>query len=165
MTLRDLQAAAGATFTNTEVAQTFPDDRAALAAATETPGGVALYDRSHWGRLRLGGDDRLRFLHNQTTNDIQRLQADECCETTFVTSTARTIDLATVIFTDEAAIAIVSPERRAALLPLLDRYIFPMDRVELSDVTDETVCFSAIGTGGTALCARQIGRASRRERV
>jgi len=154
MTLRDLQAAAGATFANTDIPQTFPDDRAALAAASRDPDGVALYDRSHWGRLQLTGEDRQRFLHNQTTNDLQRRSAGECCETTFVNSTARTIDLATAICTSGATIAIVSPERRAVLLPMLDRYIFPMDRVELTDITDATVCFSAIGAGGAALCDR-----------
>ena len=36
-------------------------DAAAIEAATE---GVAVCDRSHWGRIRVSDDDRLRFLHN-----------------------------------------------------------------------------------------------------
>jgi len=131
-----------------------PDASTLLTRATTDSTGALLYDRSAWGRLCLTGEDRLRFLHNQTTNNLQSRKAGECCETTFVTSTARTIDLATAILTDTELIAIVSPERRAALLPLLDRYIFPMDRVAVADITDETLCFSAIGVGCMALCER-----------
>ncbi len=125
-----------------------------LTLATNPTTGVMLYDRSHWGRIRLTGEDRVRFLHNQTSNNLQNRKPGECCDTTFITSTARTIDLATTILTDTELIAIVSPERRAELLPLLDRYIFPMDRVTLADITDETLCFSAIGAGSAALCDR-----------
>jgi tRNA-modifying protein YgfZ len=129
-------------------------DASPLLALSSHPDGVMLYDRSHWGRIRLTGADRVRFLHNQTSNKLQGRQSGECCDTTFITSTARTIDLATAILDDAELIAIVSPERRAELLPLLDRYIFPMDRVTLADITDDTLCFSAIGAGSEALCNR-----------
>ena len=46
-----------------------------------------LFDSSHWGRLEISGADRLRFLHNQTTNTFQLRQPGEGCETLFVTST------------------------------------------------------------------------------
>ena len=42
---------------------------------------TALVDRSHWGRLRLSGDDRLAFLHGQTTGDIAALQPGSGCDT------------------------------------------------------------------------------------
>lgn len=127
-------------------------DASHLLTLSANPNGVMLYDRSHWGRIRLTGEDRVRFLHNQSSNKLQGRQAGECCDTTFITSTARTIDLATAILDDTELIAIVSPERRAELIPLLDRYIFPMDRVTLADITEDTVCLSAIGAGGEALC-------------
>ncbi len=43
-------------------------DAAAIQAARE---GVAICDRSLWGRIRVSDDDRIRFLHNQSTNDFQ----------------------------------------------------------------------------------------------
>jgi glycine cleavage system aminomethyltransferase T len=43
--------------------------------------GVALTDRSHWGRLRLAGADRLRFLHAQSTQAIEGLQAGTGAQT------------------------------------------------------------------------------------
>lgn len=38
-------------------------------------------DRSHWGRLRLGGEGRLAFLHGQSTADIAALQPGSGCDT------------------------------------------------------------------------------------
>lgn len=131
-------------------------DRIALQAAQTD---AILYDRSHWGRLRVRGDDRLRFLHNQSTNDCQRLKPGQSCDTVFVTSTARTIDLATAYATEEAVLLLVSPNRRQTLFDWLDRYIFPMDKVEVEDVTETTGCLSLIGEGSPAILA-QLGIAA-----
>ncbi|MFM6280115.1 MAG: folate-binding protein, partial [Dolichospermum sp.] len=56
---------------------------------------AVISDRSHWGRIRVSGDDRIRFLHNQSTNNFQVLKPGQGCDTVMVTSTARTIDLVT----------------------------------------------------------------------
>ncbi|MGI8503348.1 MAG: folate-binding protein, partial [Hassallia sp.] len=47
------------------------NDAAAIQAAQDS---VAVCDRSHWGIIRVSDDDRIRFLHNQTTNDFQSLK-------------------------------------------------------------------------------------------
>ena len=57
--------------------------------------GAVLMDRSHWGRLRVGGGDRVAFMHNQSTADFTRLAPGSGTDTVFVTATARTLDLAT----------------------------------------------------------------------
>jgi len=140
-----MQISAGAVFSSSVsegVAVSFGNDAEAILAAKE---GVVICDRSHWGRLEISGQDRVRFLHNQSTNNFNILQPGEGCETVFVTSTARTIDLATAILTEDKIILIVSPNRRQKLLELLDRYIFPMDKVELKDLTNSTATFSLIG--------------------
>jgi len=150
--LHDIQAAAGATFTELATTETVPitfgNDAAAIAATKQ---GVALCDRTHWGRIQISGSDRLRFLHNQSTNNFNILKPGQGCDTVFVTSTARTIDLATAYATEDAVILLVSANRRHQLLELLDRYIFPMDRVELTDLTDTTVAFSLLGPESTQL--------------
>lgn len=144
--LHDIQASAGAIFgeltTGETVAVTFGNDPAAIAATKES---VALCDRTYWGRIQISDSDRLRFLHNQTTNNFNILKPGQGCDTVFVTFTARTIDLATAYATEDAVLLLVSPNRRRQLLELLDRYIFPMDRVELTDLTDTTVSFSLLG--------------------
>lgn len=150
--LHDIQAAAGATFaeltTKEIVPVSFGNDAEAIAATKQ---GAALYDRTHWGRIQISDSDRLRFLHNQSTNNFNILKPGQGCDTVFVTSTARTIDLATAYATEDAVLLLVSANRRRQLLELLDRYIFPMDRVELTDLTDTTVAFSFLGPESTQL--------------
>ncbi|BAT55425.1 Glycine cleavage T protein [Nostoc sp. NIES-3756] len=123
-------------------------DAVAIQAATA---GVAVCDRSLWGRIRVGDDERLRFLHNQSTNDFQKLKPGQGCDTVMVTSTARTIDLVSGYVLDDAVLLLVSPNRREFLLQWLDRYIFFADKVQLTDITDETASFSIIGPGSDAV--------------
>ncbi|MCU0536044.1 MAG: folate-binding protein [Hydrococcus sp. Prado102] len=142
--LKELQTQLGAIFEEgSMVASSFGNDRPSIAAAKN---GVALCDRSHRGLLQLKGEDRLRFLHNQTTNNINRLQNGQGCDTVFVTSTGRTIDLATVYATEESLLVLVSPNRREQLMQWMDRYIFPMDKVELADLSDRNAIFNLIGS-------------------
>ncbi len=113
--------------------------------------GVAVYNRSHWGRIKVSDKDRLRFLHNQSTNDFESLKPGQGCDTVFVTSTARTIDLASAYVTEDAVLLLVSPNRREYLMQWLDKYIFFADKVQLTDLTDETVTFSLIGSQSDAV--------------
>jgi tRNA-modifying protein YgfZ len=147
-TLQDHQRQMGAQLNDNNVPLSFGNEVQAIAAAKN---GVALYDRSHWGRLRVEDRDRLSFLHNQTTNDLKRLQPGQGCETVLLTSTARTIDLLSVYVTAEDILVLTSPNRRADILSWLDRYIFFGDQVQLIDITAKTVCFSLMGSQSTDL--------------
>jgi len=154
--LRELQASAGATFTSTAGGDTplsFGNDAAALQAAQV---GVALCDRSHWGRIEVSGDDRLRFLHNQTTNSFQTLQPGQGCDTVFVTSTARTIDLATAYILDSSVLLLVSPGYGQKLVQWMDRYIFFADKVDVKEITTHTATLSILGANSDAF-VHQIG--------
>ncbi|KAF5186014.1 Aminomethyltransferase [Thalictrum thalictroides] len=73
------------------VVETFGNDHEAIQAAYN---GVAVVDLSHFGRIRVTGDDRIQFLHNQTTANFEGLSEGKGCDTVFVTPTARTIDIA-----------------------------------------------------------------------
>jgi folate-binding protein YgfZ len=141
--LREIQTAQGATLEDsTSVPLSFGNDPDAIAA-TQT--GVALCDRSHWGLIQISNEDRLRFLHNQSTNNILSLKPGQGCDSVFVSSTARTIDLTTLYVTENAVLVLVSPPRRQMLIDWLDRYIFPMDKVELKDISDQNAIFSLMG--------------------
>ncbi len=148
--LQDIQAAFGATF-DSHTPISFSNDLEALEAAQNE---VALCDRSHWGLIKVTGGDRIRFLHNQSTNNFERLKSGEGCDTVFVTSTARTIDLATAYLTDDAVLLITSPNRYKYLLEWLDRYIFFADKVELIDISDRTAIFSLVGTKSDTLVSK-----------
>jgi tRNA-modifying protein YgfZ len=145
--LQDLQTAAGAIFINGTPAH-FGNDAAVVKQILA--GEVGLCDRSHWGRIQMTGDDRLRFLHNQTTNDFNSLKPGQGCDTVFVTSTGRTIDLATAYVTEDAVLLLVSPGYNQRLMEWMDRFIFFADKVELEDITESTVAFSLLGEGLTA---------------
>ncbi|NMG10072.1 folate-binding protein YgfZ [Brasilonema sp. UFV-L1] len=106
---------------------------------------VAICDRSFWGRIKVSDGDRLRFLHNQSTNDIQSLKPGQGCDTVFVNSTARTLDLVTAYILEDNVLLLVSPNRREFLMQWLDRYIFFADKVQLTDVSEETATLGLIG--------------------
>ncbi len=148
MELRQVQKSAGAIISDADVILSFDCDTAAKNAIKQ---GVAICDRSHWGLLKITGEDRLRYLHNQSTNDFEKLKPGQGCDTVFVTSTARTLDLATAYVTKDAVLAIVSPNRREQLLTWLDRFIFPFDKVELSDISADFTIFSLLGAKSSDL--------------
>jgi tRNA-modifying protein YgfZ len=114
-----------------------------IFAAAES--GAAIYDSSHWGKILVGDRDRLRFLHNQSTADFEKRHSGEACDTVFVTSTARTIDLATGLVLESEVLLITSPNRREYLFDWLDKYIFFADRVTLKDVTASLASFTLMG--------------------
>ncbi len=152
ISLAEQQQCSGATFGDTvAVPLSYGNDVAAYQAAKA---GVALCDRSHWGRLRVSDSDRLRFLHNQTTNQIQQLQPGQGCETVFVTSTGRTLDLATAYIQPDAVLLLVAPGQAASLSQWMDRYIFFADQVQIADVTATTVTFTLIGPASAALLSQ-----------
>ncbi|MEC4805930.1 MAG: folate-binding protein [Jaaginema sp. PMC 1079.18] len=141
--LQTLQTQAGATFApDSTIPQSFGNDPEAYAAA-ET--GVILCDRSHWDLLEITERDRLQFLHNQTTNDLKALQPGQSSQTVFVTSTARTLDLATAYITPDSVLLLLSPHQAEPLMQWLDRYLFPMDKVKIRDLSPTTACFTLIG--------------------
>ena len=150
--LRDLQRSNGARFEDDSIAPSaFEGEEAAIASLAKEEDAVLLCDRSHWSILELSGDDRLRFLHNQSTNDFENLQPGQNCDTVFVTSTARTIELATVFATETALSILISHDLRQRIFEWLDRYIFPADKVALKDVSETKGTFALLGAGSAAL--------------
>lgn len=99
------------------------------------PGPIALYWPDAWGLFQLTGADRARFLHNQTTQQIQGLKPGQWTETIFVNSTGRTLDLATVLVQEDYIWVRVSPQRRQFLAQWMERYLFPLDKVEVEDIS------------------------------
>ncbi|MER3432326.1 MAG: folate-binding protein YgfZ [Leptolyngbya sp. ERB_1_1] len=113
--------------------------------------GVAFYDRTAWGRISVTDDDRLNFLHNQSTNTFKLRKPGEGCDTVFLTSTARTIDLTTAYVLEDSILLLVSPGIGEKLMTFLDRYIFFSDKVKLTDITEQTVAFSLLGAKSHAI--------------
>ena len=144
-TLRDHQQSQGAVINPAiaPVPHTY-NNRPVLTEALDR--GTVIVDRSHWTRLHFTGEDRLNFLHNQTTQDLKTRQPGQGCLTVIVTATARTIDLALTAITDDGVLLLGSPGMGDRLMQWFDRYIFPMDRVTVTDCTADTVTFSVLGS-------------------
>ena len=144
-TLRDHQQSQGAVINPAiaPVPQTYSNSLVLTEALDQ---GTVIVDRSHWTRLHFTGEDRLNFLHNQTTQDLKTRQPGQGCLTVIVTATARTIDLALTAITDDGVLLLGSPGMGDRLMQWFDRYIFPMDRVTVTDCTADTVTFSVLGS-------------------
>ncbi len=145
--LKDIQQSFGAEI-EAGIPVDFNNGKEALDAVVRS---VALYDRSHWGRIRVFDRDRLSFLHNQTSNDFKRLQPGQGCEAVILTSTARTIDLVSAYVCDEDVMLLTAPGGQTQIMTWLDRYIFFGDKVQLADISDTTVCFSLMGPSSADL--------------
>lgn len=146
--LRSIQKTQGA-IVDDNIVVTFNNDEITYESARS---GVALHDQSHWNRVEVSDQHRLDFLHNQSTNGFKLLKPGETCDTTFLTSTARTIDLATALILEDSVQLLISPGMAPKLMAFLDRFIFFSDRVKLTDITETTTTFSLIGpTSATAL--------------
>lgn len=153
--LRAVQAEAGAVFPDGDRAiapRHYGTDDAAARQAVQTS--AALADLSDWGRLRVGGADRLQFLHNQTTQDLKGLQPGQGAIAAVVNPTARPLDLVTVCATEAAVLLLTSPAMDGPLLTWFDRFIFPMDRVEIANVTAGSAVLSVVGPEAAALLER-----------
>lgn len=152
--LKELQIQLGAVFEDSlEIPLTFINQNFSPLAVENN---VFLYDSSHWGLLKVTGGDRLRFLHNQSTNDIQSLKSGEGCHTVFINSTGRNIDLVTVYVQEEELLLLVSPKQNQKLYQWMDRYIFPFDKVEIKDISTDYKIFTLIGNHSKTLLSNWI---------
>lgn len=145
--LRSFQTTQGAILQDDRLVG-FGNDAAAHTAARS---GVALYDQSHWNWIEVTDEHRLDFLHNQSTNGFKLLKPGAVCDTTFLTSTARTLDLATALVLTDRVQLLVSPGMASNLIPFLDRFIFFADRVKLTDCSSAIATFCLIGPNSAAV--------------
>ncbi|KAI5384658.1 hypothetical protein KIW84_071604 [Lathyrus oleraceus] len=106
----DTVKTAGAEVSGEGIIETFRNDDEALDAADN-------------GVVVLSGDDRVQFLHNQSTANFECLQAGQKSAITLV----------------------VSPETCRTITEMLNKYIFFADKVEIQDITKQTSLFVLVG--------------------
>ncbi|KAL2343160.1 hypothetical protein Fmac_004445 [Flemingia macrophylla] len=138
----DVVKTAGAEISQDGIVETFLNDDEALDAVDN---GVVVVDLSHFGRIRVSGEDRVQFLHNQSTANFECLQEGQGCDTVFVTPTARTIDIAHAWLMQNAITLVVSPETCRTITEMLNKYIFFADKVEIQDITKQTSFLVLVG--------------------
>ncbi|XP_042484029.1 putative transferase At1g60990, chloroplastic [Macadamia integrifolia] len=138
----EMMADLGANISEDGTVETFGNDDIALKAVDDE---VVVVDLTHFGRIRVTGEDRIQFLQNQSTANFESLREGQGCDTVFVTPTARTIDIAHAWVMKNAITLVVSPLTGKSITEMLTKYIFFADKVEVQDITKQTCFFVLIG--------------------
>ena len=106
--------------------------------------GAALLDLSTRGRIVARGRDRVRLLHNLTSNDIKKMVPGEVRYAFLLNPQGRIqADLHVICF-PEYFLLDTEPELRDKALQHIRRYIIA-DQVELEDVTEKLASFAVEG--------------------
>ncbi|MDX2139878.1 MAG: glycine cleavage system protein T [Chloroflexota bacterium] len=148
--LSSVQRAHGAVLANDGIPLHFGDMAAEYHAALNA---VVLMDRSHEGRIRLDGRDRLAIPHRTSTNDCESLTLGAGCATIFTNPNARILDRALLYHRGETALMLTEPGRGIALMGYVQRNIFFNDDLRLHDLSSETRAFALHGPQADALMA------------
>ena len=116
-------------------------------AATE---GAGLVDRSHIGRLKVGGADAIDLLNRLSTNKLDDLAVGEVMGTALTTNKGRVIDLLYALRRDDHLLVITCPETRERVAEWIDFYTFIED-VTVEDATDDTAMLSLVGSDASSI--------------
>ena len=142
--LHELHLALGATFTavhDAEVVADYGDTPTERAALRDTVGVLDLSCRS---RLCLVGADRVKFLHGQVTNDVQRLRVGEGCYAALVNAKGKMhSDLNLYRLADELLLDF-EPGYTTAVAQRLEKYIIT-DDVQVLDAAPHYGLLSVLG--------------------
>lgn len=96
--------------------------------------------------IAVRGDDRLAFLHNQSTAAVKDRDAGAVIAAALTTHTGRLVDVVTLVVADEEVLVVGSPSADA-LMARFDKYLFPGDDVELADVSAAYTLTALLGDG------------------
>lgn len=110
---------------------------------------VGVIDLSSRGRLCLLGADRLRFLHGQITNDLQRRRVGEGCYAALVTAKGKMVSDLNVFVLPEELLLDFEPGLTRAVIARLEKYIVA-DDVQVVDVGPHYGLLSVHGPGAEA---------------
>ncbi|MCH8828710.1 MAG: folate-binding protein YgfZ [Planctomycetes bacterium] len=123
----------------------FCDSCEEYKAANESAVLIDLSDRT---QIEITGDDRLSFLHNFCTNDINKLQPGEGCEAFITNAKARVLGHV-FVFAGPTSLWLDSvPGQSGTLIDHLSRYVITED-VEIQDQTNDWS--TVFVTGPTAI--------------
>lgn len=128
----------------------FGEPRAEYEAARN---GLAIADLSERGRVEVGGDDRVKFLNNLSTNDIPKIAVGGGAEAFFLDARGRILDYAALFCLPRSIWIDTEPGRASLLVKHLDKYLI-REKVTLTDKSPETAQFHLAGPKAPALVSR-----------
>jgi len=133
-----------------DVMQLEQEQLAGYDAARE---GVAFWRVPEPGWILIAGDDRTDFVQRQTTNDVRLLAPDRAQLTVLTSATARILDVWRLVALDDAIGTITLPGRGASTAHYLQRRIFFMDKVTVTDASDTLAQIDLLGPGAAGALA------------
>lgn len=125
-----------------------------LSQALPEPGAWPVWTVRSVHLLRLTGADSLRFLHDQTTQDLNSAPPGRLRRSCAVTTTARLMALLDVLVDNHAARLVVLAGDGPALHQRFDRHLFPADQVTLLPMV-QAQQVSLLGETAAALLAAE----------
>ncbi|MBK8026381.1 MAG: folate-binding protein YgfZ [Chloroflexi bacterium] len=150
-TMNDVFSQAGAALAGDGIPLHFGDQAGEVDAGLNA---AILMDRSHEGRLRLEGRDRLALPHRISTNAVETLAPGAAAPTIFTNPNARIIDRVTLCNLGETALMLTEPGRGDAVAGHLRRNIFFNDDLRVSDARPGTRQFVLIGPQAAAVATK-----------
>ncbi len=109
--------------------------------------------------VKLAGPDARDLLQRLTTNDMRQTSARMAVVTALLMPTGKIQSVFTVVTVDDGYILIAGPGEAAALCTLLQRQIFFMDDVTVTDVSADWQVFQVAGrTAGAAVADLGLDR-------
>ncbi len=106
--------------------------------------GIGLIDRSHLGKLKLGGADAIDLLNRLSTNKLDDMLVGEVEGTVLTTNKGRIIDLLFVVRREDHLLVITGPETRQRVAEWIEFYTFIED-VVVEDVSEKTAILTVAG--------------------
>lgn len=117
---------------------------------------VIAVDRSYRSRVRATGKDRVKFLHNMLSNDIQSLTPGAGLQAAVLSNKGKLIADLIVYRLDESLLLEMEPERAGPTVETLSHYIVS-DDVNLADVSGDEAMVSIEGPRAAELLSRILG--------
>ncbi len=114
-------------------------------------------DLSKRGRLRVRGDDAVRFLHSMTTNDIVALAVGAGCRAAMLTVKGKTLGDLVVYRVEDHLVLETEPELRQKLHRVFDQHVV-MDDVEIDDITDDSAELGIYGEDAASVVGAALGQ-------
>jgi tRNA-modifying protein YgfZ len=123
-------------------------------------GQAAFLDLSGRTKLRITGNDRLRFLNGQITNDLRKATETAAIEACVLNAKGKINAHIFVSAAPDCFFVDAAPELRETLVTRLERYVIA-DDVQIEDVTDQLSIFHLLSRTAPNLGARRIISAHR----
>lgn len=92
-------------------------------------------DQSHWGMIRVTGEDRVRFLQGMTTANIENLEPGAWRRTCLLSAKGRVMSVFDAVARDDHLLLLCEPQVLEQTLDVLDKHAI-MDDVEFEKTSE-----------------------------